>query len=1008
MKRILLFIFILLHSKGIWAGCSPYMGLASINEIHKRFLFLDNSDDFVEVKKLDKNLSNSVMATWHLEICETIFSIFYSCSGPLSLADATQTGKYWVYQGSPEPSSYIDWIGGFDIVLSDENGDVVDYVSADGVDPQFEACTYPFPYTVNSTTATRRTYRTPDGVGEWGVPPGNSFPESAGDINDDDPPPVDAPSLGFVSDVVIPQGGTAQLTMALDAPYTSDVVINYASVNGEAVAGVDYVSSAGSVTIPAGEVSVDITVDSIVTGNTVDSYFFMTIESAPNADVTVQVAKITIIQGAMADHFSISHSGQGANCEPSTIVIQAKDEDGDVITNYQGTIELNTTTGNGDWSQIVPLVGLTPGPSDSGYAEYEFTTDDEGEVILGLSNTHEETLSINVLDGFNVSELTGSAQSSDDPPLTFTNAIFKFLYNTGALESETFETMTAHKTVTNGNGDDPILLRAITTDINTGQCTSLFSGVQSIELALQCMDANNCDASGQSPFNIGVEPIAENTLSVNGYSAINLTFTANGTATLSDVRYLDVGEVQLHARKTFSDGTVLGASNSLVFLPAGFCLQVNDVGDECTGTNDAEYAQCGVFKKAGELFSVTVTSQGWQSDGDTNLCDNNAITRSFNHAVDIGVELIAPSAGNSGYLTTSSTVLSSGENTLDLSWSEVGVLAISMGGNTYLSRTLPATTSAEIGRFIPAQFKLIKQQDGGFDAANLSFTYAGQLDGLSNGAMGYDLVPKYSLQAENDFSTPDIIENYVGDFFKNPEPNLNVLVNTLGKDGLTPLTLTADFSDHQFTYNTSTDTYEIDFSVQDHFVVDRDSQAEIAPFILDADIILSSMLDEDSVTSNGITFNLAGSEIRYGRIYIEPAYGSQYQNVAHRLYAQYFDGQQYQLNGLDNVFSVDTANFYDFAITDTGDPLDPLQLTDTSLSGTLFNIGQLSSGEWALQWSPTTAGRYGDIGFRYQVPQWLRYNWDDSVDNSQEDPSGSISFGQYRGHDKVIYWQEIY
>ena len=1006
LKRSIVITFFLFFTNPVWSGCSPYMGLASINEIHRSFLFLNNEDDFIEVKKLDKSLSNAVMSNWNLQICETILSIFASCSPVLSLNNASVIGKYWLYSGSPEPSSYIDWIGGFDIVLSDENGDIIDYVSVNDITFQYEACNYPFPYTVSGDASTRRTYRTPDGVGDWGIPPGNSDPESPGEINDDEPPPVDAPSLGFVTDVIVGQGATAQLTMELSTSYTNDVVINFATVNGDALAGEDYVQTNGTVTIPAGQTSVSVGIDTLISGSVVDEYFFLTIENATNADVIDQVAKITILQSIAADHFSINHSGLGITCEPSTVLITAKDAAQQTLTTYTGSIQISTSTNNGDWSLIAGNGTLINGAPDSGVAQYNMVSSDQGQVTLAISNTHVETININLLDALSRSETTGSALASDDEDLTFLQAIFSFLYNDVTLTS-IFPAYTSHKPMNNSLGDDAILLRAISTDINTGECVSTLNGNQTIEIASLCEEPSNCDGSAASQFIIDGNVVAENTGSVSVYSTHTLNFN-NGSAILPNSLYQDAGKISLHARKLINDDLVLGSSTPISFIPAGFCLTVNDANNACPGLNDVDFANCSVFKQAGDVFSVTLSAQGWQLNGDNDFCNNNLKTLSFNESVNLSPVLVAPLGGSVGYLNTNSTVLSSGENTLNLIWSEVGVLDISMGGNTYLDSNLPINNSSTIGRFIPSAFRLTKTEDGQFNFANSGFTYTGQLTQTGEGEIGYDVQPAFSVEAVNAYATPDVIENYIGNFYKNPQGIFEIELRNLGKDGVTPLTIVADLSPPSISYQTSTDVYQMSFNVQDHFYVERSSNAEIAPFDLDVEISMISFNDTDSVSGNVLTFNPIGSEIRYGRLKIDDAFGSQEQPIQQNLYAQYFDGQQYSINTLDNDTSVNVSNVYNLIVVQEGDPSDPLLTTDSTLSGAAFNTGNLIDGTWGLQWGPTVNGRYGVLEFQYSTPSWLTYNWDESLDQSEEDPTSRVTFGRYRGHDNIIYWKELY
>ncbi|GAA6134684.1 hypothetical protein NBRC116188_14730 [Oceaniserpentilla sp. 4NH20-0058] len=1011
MNLSLIFGFIiLLLTNPVWSDCSPYAGLVSINEVSKEHQFFNNDDDFIEIKKLDNTINNSLLDNWNIQICETIFIIFYSCSSVLSLSDADRTGKYWVYSGSPEPSSYIDWIGGFDIILTDENDDVVDYLTVNNVNPQFENCVYPFPISASGAASTRRTYRTPDGVGDWQVPTGNSVPPTEGEDNSTPPPlPAGAPSLSFLEDVVVSQGGSAVLTFVLNTSFTSDVVINYTTVNGDAAAGTDYILKSGSVTISAGQTQVTVNVDTIDTNNSVDSYFFMTIESATNADVVDQVAKITIIQASLADHFSITHTGIGVNCEAELITIDAMRSDNSIMSNYTGTIDLSTTTSNGDWSISGSTQGtLITGASDSGIAEYQFSSLDNGSVQLYLSNTHVETTNINIVDGFNISETTGNANQADDEDIIFQTSIFRFLYDDGVIESQIFPDLISYKPLQIDLVDHPVMLRAITTDIETGVCQSLFSGPQTIQIAVECNDPLACDGSGNSNFLIDGNSISENTGSVGSYTSVLLNFSLNSTARLPDVVYQDAGSITLHAFKALSGSNILGASQSMTFIPAGFCLNVNEINSECAGSNDADYASCSVFKKSGESFSVTTSAQGWESNGDLDFCDNNKTLLSFNHAVNLSPSLIAPSSGFTGYITQTSADLVAGTKTFDMAWSEMGVVSLDIGGNSYLSKDLPVTSSKPIGRFTPSSFRLTKQDDGEFNSANNGFTYTGQINEFGDGVITYDSAPQYQFDAVNAFPAADVLQNYIGDFFKNPQPTLNVTLNNVGNDNVTPLTLNSVLSAHAFSYQSSNSIYSASFNLFDHYYVERTMLALIAPFDLDVLININSFSDDDNITGNSLSFTPIGSEVRYGRLNIENAFGSELSELTHNMYAEYYDGQTFQLNELDSNTNVDISEFFNFLVTDVGDASTPLITGDTSLSGQDFDSGSLNAGIWRLSWSAPANGHYGTITTQYSSPSWLTYNWDESLDTSEEGPITNVTFGRYRGHDKIIYWKELY
>lgn len=1000
MMRILLAVGFVLISEIIYAGCSPHMGLATINEVSKDHNWRDDDTDFIEIKKLDQQLSSSLMDTWTVEICDYFFLFFPSCSGPVSLSTLRKQGKYWILEGDPTPASYINWNFGFDITLKDENGDVVDYLSSNGVDLQEEACNYPFDTELSSGPSTRRAKRQPDGAGEWGVPRGNSEPETPGENNDAGTPPAGSPELSFVEDVQVSQGQDATFTIQLSTTSTSNVVINYETANGTGVEGTHYTATTGSVTINAGDLTATVDVPTIVSGESNTQTFYLLMTAATNATVADQIAVATITGYGGADHFTVSHSGSAANCETETIVLQAKDAAGNLLTTYTGSVSLATSTNHGDWSLIAGAGSFSTGASNSGAATIEFVSADSGEVQLGLSNTHAETISINVDDGAGITEASNNAMAADDPDLVFSASAFKFIYGTGAAPaSEIIQNQTSAKPFSTDLGYEPLKLRAITTDINTGQCTGLFSGNTNIQLAMECVEPANCSSVANTNFMVAGDALPENNFgAVTTYTNKTLFFSANSTASLS-ANYFDAGRVRLHARYLQSGDSIMGGSQNIDVIPAGFCAQTASANSTCNGPN---FESCTVFKKAGELFDLAVTAQGWVNNGDTDYCDNNLVLSSFNGAVDVAPSLVAPMGGNTGALSLTSINLLNGSASENITWSEVGVLALQMGGNAYLSTTLPANTSENFGRFTPFEFFITNHDDGTFSDAQSGFSYVGQTDLSGNGAIGYGTNPWIEFISRN--ANGDTIQNYLaGGFFNNPAGSYSVSSATLGADAATPLTSTAGFDTPAFSYDAATHTYRMTLSGNDHFRYDKNSNARIASFSNDLEIDLDDLTDDDGITaSNSVTLSPTGGPVRYGRLHITNAYGPETENLDQTWQTQYFNGTDFVLNTLDSDTSINATSLVvgSVNITDSGDSSNPLQVGDSTLSGSQ----NVNSGQGVLTWSSPNGSRYGSFEFEYDAPDWLEYDWTGSGD---EDPKGTVSFGRYRGHDKMIYWKEI-
>ena len=703
-----------------------------------------------------------------------------------------------------------------------------------------------------------------------------------------------------------------------------------------------------------------------------------------------------------ADHFSIVHSGTGVNCEAESISIIAKDSAGITLMDYEGEIDITTSSTNGDWSLITGGGSFSPTGSDAGTSTYDYSTGDAGVVILGLLNTHAETININVEDDSAITENSNSATAADDPNLTFALSGFKFIYGTGAAPTtKVIPVQISGKPFGQDFAYEPLKIRAITTDLDTGVCTGLFTGNKAIDLALECNDPSSCNGSSNSQFSINTFNLEKNNNgSVNNFTSTTLSFDANSTADLPSSLYSDAGLISLHARYLQPGDNILGSSQPITFMPAGFCTTTTETDYQCAGPN---YWDCSGFKKAGEDFEITVSAQGWRSDGDADICDNNFLLSNFNGAVNVSSSLLAPSPGDAGALSASSVTLGSGSYTGNINWSEVGVLNIVAGGNTYLSNALPSNTSHEFGRFYPNDFSVSNAQSGSFMNSNSGFSYIGELDISGDGGIQYNVEPSFDFVARN--VQGGTVKNYLqGSFYKNPTANINITSSVIGADGLTPLTVTSVLNDFNVTYDAVTGIYSATLNSADHFVFDRDANALVAPFNNDIQLNLTNLSDEDvpSVLSvNGLTFNPTGGEVRFGRLFIHNAYGPETNEVEQAWQTEYFDGSTFLVNTDDDNTTYDFSGVNSITVVDVGNVSDPFQSTDSTITA---DTGAFSQGRTTAIWSATVGQRYGTLNFIYTVQPWLTYDWSGT---GFEDPNANVSFGQYRGIDKVIYWKEI-
>lgn len=250
-------------------------------------------------------------------------------------------------------------------------------------------------------------------------------------------------------------------------------------------------------------------------------------------------------------------------------------------------------------------------------------------------------------------------------------------------------------------------LRAVKTSTTTKACEAALAGANTVNFAYECNNPATCYTSDLMSVNGGTATtIARNDNgSVSSYTAVNMTFDANGNAPFT-FNYGDVGQVTLHAAKA-AGGSLLsalaGSSNAFVVKPFGFLLSnIQQTAAPNLANPAAANAAGARFVKAGEDFSVTVTA----------VTATSTATPSYGkeatpEGVTLTGALVAPAAGNNPALGNPAVfaAFSNGAATgTTFNWGEVGIitLAPSVADGDYLGAgDTTGTTSANVGRFYP-------------------------------------------------------------------------------------------------------------------------------------------------------------------------------------------------------------------------------------------------------------------------------------------------------------------
>ncbi len=515
-----------------------------------------------------------------------------------------------------------------------------------------------------------------------------------------------------------------------------------------------------------------------------------------------------------------------------------------------------------------------------------------------------------------------------------------------------------------------------------------------------------------------------------------------------------------------SGDTLDVVSNQFIVRPFGFDIDFSD-GRELNGTGDASYAADHTgsrWKIAGEAFDTTVTAVAWTAVDDANgdgMPDNGA-DLSDNHktpnfhmdseAGDYSVELrvlqTRVPGGIAGELTDNDfDNFALGAETHSVVYNEVGIIdmfATIVDGNgdmtTYLGTENVEGRVDYVGRFYPNLFTVTETDllSRVLQACTpeSTFTYMGEDFGVE-----LTLTAK-GLTDSGNYTTV----NYRGDFAKlDTFAELDfVAIDDIGSAD------DVDYSDRlenapsggidaDFSSDWSSGILELTGNLRFNRAADGEpdgplSDLRIAFLPVDEDGVTIDPAREELLTSlnlltvdldtlatepeDGEWYLLQEHAFRYGRLIIENAYGPETEALALTFVVEYFDGEEFVRNTLDSCTLIDVDDLSYVGGTYTGD-LDSGETTLQTPDTTRFLNGQTQGLENVA--SPTDAplltsapgeGNAGTVNVTLDLNAaglgFLGFEWDDTDDDYDDDPVGVVEFGQYRMHDRIIHWQEIY
>jgi MSHA biogenesis protein MshQ len=662
---------------------------------------------------------------------------------------------------------------------------------------------------------------------------------------------------------------------------------------------------------------------------------------------------------AAVDHFRIEHDGHALTCQPEQVTVRAC-LDTDCTSLYTGQVDV--TLDPSGW------LGGNPQTMNGGTGTFWLRSTTPGNVTLGISDS-----SVAAANPYQCFEGGAGGDCSME------------YHDTGFI----FDVPTLTACQDSGN----VTIQAVRTDATTQACVG-YEGFAGTTRILNFWSGYVLPNSGSRSLDLDGSPIA--TASPGTTVSVNFDATASAVFTLN---YRDAGELALNTSFVGSGdeaGLVMLGSDSFLVRPFGFEITATTDGltplDNAVSSGDPHWP-------AGEDFHAEVKA----------VCTDGTVTPNF--AWDTSLTAVAPFDPGPGIISNGNIPAASfagGMATLSqLQYSEVGNLTIQALAEDYLAPGVDvSSTSPVVGRFTPHHFEVSSNTpEFGTVCSGGGFTYIGQV-------FDYTVQPVLTVSARNkqNFTT----QNYNGAWWK-------ITDGTLSGKQYTTLNGTLDLSllpspDPVIAENPGTGTGTLTFSSGGGMTFVRG----VPEADFDAEISLEiNVADSDGIaySSNPARFGLPalgfgidfdnGKEMRYGRLVLENAYGSELLNLSVNASIQYFDGSGFVTNTADSCTAWDTGLLTLTSVEETVAGAGPVRVKGTADTTATLSPVIFTNGLAGLLFSAPGSGGDGwvDIDLDLGGQGWLQFDWDGNgvYDNN---PASRATFGIFKNNPRLIYQRE--
>ncbi|MGC7890630.1 DUF6701 domain-containing protein [Vibrio anguillarum] len=558
-------------------------------------------------------------------------------------------------------------------------------------------------------------------------------------------------------------------------------------------------------------------------------------------------------------------------------------------------------------------------------------------------------------------------------------------------------------------------IKAVRKDNASQLCLPSFQNVQKpVSFWSDYLSPNG--GQGFSALSVGVNSVAVGQSS-NTATPVVLNFNQNGEASIN-VSYREAGSLALNARLTGSgdeQDLQLTGQTTFIRVPRALVLSATSYYGVSGACPNADIS-CDIFARADENFNLNIKAVAEAPIEDNDFTNNLGVTNYQQANIELKHTLIAPATGVPGNLGEAEYSHQMGSlTTVQQRVSEVGVFDFSLNApTTYLgldlaSENLPiaVTSTGPIGRFIPAYFSpssvvtSLQAECEVTSPNDESFSYLGQPFGYKENP-GIYLHPKSASGSE----TVNYFDSAWWRYDRQWDNRIyNDTVNSL------PISFDSDL-----TSVNRVNGVDSRIELSGEILIYQKPPQPIVPFNskLDLTLLVSDLTDLDGVcyretaSSPCIDYTITDIDdemkLRWGKLVIHDTYGPETSALSQPITSEYFTANGFVTNSFDSCTRLpDLANFTltptDLTLGSGGAP----EVYPTLVSQTL------ALGAANINFTAPGAGHQGFIDTLLDLNAhglpWLRpYNDQNSA--FENEVSGRVQFGLYRGSDRVIWWRE--